>query len=239
MTAEFSAPAARPSIRWVLHAAALTGFLICVGLGTWQVQRQQWKTRLLARIAEAQTAPAEPLPAVLNRLQDRLDVDYVRVQFTCPSLEQTPQVTLYAVGDNGPARRVVTACPIEVGPYRTILVDRGFLTGPAGSASPVIGPVIGVLRRPEPPTFVTPPHTPGGDFYARDIAAMAKVLKAQDPAPIMLLLESPKPASGSPTPAPVPVNIPNNHTAYAITWYGLAAALAGVYIAFLRRSRGR
>ena len=137
-------------VRWFLHGFALLVFILLCGLGVWQVQRLQWKTRLLARIAEAQSAPAEPLSAVLSRLEDKLDVDYVRVQFLCPGLTLTPTVRVYGVRENGPGRRVVTACPIESGPYRNILVDRGFLNSteaPKGSGL-TIDPVVGVLRTP-------------------------------------------------------------------------------------------
>ena len=36
-------------------------------------------------------------------------------------------------------------------------------------------------------------------------------------------------------PAPLPAEIPNNHLQYVLTWFGLAAALAGVYAAALWR----
>jgi surfeit locus 1 family protein len=36
------------------------------------------------------------------------------------------------------------------------------------------------------------------------------------------------------------VSFPNSHLGYAITWFGLAAALAGVYAVFVwRRLRGK
>ncbi len=44
-------------------------------------------------------------------------------------------------------------------------------------------------------------------------------------------------ARGWPAPEPLPPAIPNNHLGYAITWFGLAAALAGVYLAMLLRKR--
>ena len=62
---------------------------------------------------------------------------------------------------------------------------------------------------------------------------MAHLLSVTDPAPIFLMLESPAPAGFGPKPAPVPLDIPNNHLQYAITWFGLALALAGVYIVWL------
>ncbi len=229
--------------RWFLHGFTLVVFVILCGLGTWQLGRLQWKTQLLERVAAAQTAPPEPLTAVLNRLADHVDVDYVRVQLTCPSLEASPTVALYAVQDDGPGRRLITACPIEAGPYRSLLVDRGYTrhgTGGSPGAPLRSGPVIGVLRKPDAPTLFTPPHIkPGDDWYTRNIAAMAEELKVSDPAPVMLFLESPAPTSGDPTPSPLPVSISNNHMGYAVTWFGLALALAGVYIAFLKRARSR
>jgi len=66
---------------------------------------------------------------------------------------------------------------------------------------------------------------------------MAAALHAARPAPVTLMLERPAPEGGLPRPAPVPTNIPNNHLGYAITWFGLAAALVGVYLAMLFRRR--
>ena len=37
-------------------------------------------------------------------------------------------------------------------------------------------------------------------------------------------------------PAPIPAEIANRHLEYALTWYGLAAALLGVYAAMLLRA---
>ena len=123
-----SVPAA-PKVRWWLHAAFVIALCLLCSLGTWQVQRLAWKTQLLERIHQAQVAPPEPLSAVLNRLGDHVDVDYVRVQFDCPGLEQGATLQSHAVRDDGPGRRLVTACPIDAGGYRTLLVDRGFLQG--------------------------------------------------------------------------------------------------------------
>jgi len=240
MPTDAAAPRGPAGPRWALHVSFVAALVLLCGLGTWQVLRLQWKTQLLERISQAQTAPAEPLTAVLNRLSDHVDVDYVRVQFDCPGLEQGPTLQVYAVREDGPGRRVVTACSIDGGPYRTLLVDRGFLTGKPSAPSTLSEPVVGVLRRPDKPGLFTPPHLHSGDvWYYRDTAAMAAELGAAAPAPVILMLERPAPASGNPAPAPVPVSVSNNHLGYAITWFGLAAALVGVYIAFLRRARGR
>ena len=231
-----------PRVALIPLVMVLIGVVVLCGLGVWQVQRLHWKMQMLARIAALQTAPPEPLNVVLNRIADHVDVDYTHVVFACTALEQTPTERIYTVTDAGIGDRILTACPIEAGPYRSILVDRGFVTQADAArlqpaSTPLNGPVVGVLRKAPPPNGLTPKHDPGGEWFGRDVPALAAALRAPDPAPVFLFLESPKPAGFGPTPAPVPVDIPNNHLGYAITWFGLAVALIGVYIATLLARR--
>ena len=58
---------------------------------------------------------------------------------------------------------------------------------------------------------------------------MAQAEKWGMVAPFYIDQESPVPAGGLPLPGKVVVNLPNNHLQYAITWFGLALGLAGVY----------
>ena len=46
---------------------------------------------------------------------------------------------------------------------------------------------------------------------------------------------APVPPGGLPRPVAARVDLPNRHLEYAMTWYGLAATLIGVYLAFARR----
>jgi cytochrome oxidase assembly protein ShyY1 len=43
------------------------------------------------------------------------------------------------------------------------------------------------------------------------------------------------PAGALPKPGKLEVRLPDNHLQYAITWFGLALALAGVFIVWLAR----
>ena len=229
----------------VLTLATLVAFAMLIWLGTWQLQRLRWKTDLLNRIAALQSAPAQPLGPVLARARARGDVDYTRVTSACPGLETGPALRLFAVYQGLAGYRLITACPLPPGrSYDTILVDRGFVGLQGGEEAhdipgqPISTPVIGILRGGGGKTFVTPANQPAqNQWYWRDLPAMARALKAPNPAPVFLMLESPSPASGEPRPAPLPVDLPNNHLGYAITWFGLAAALAGVYLAMLFRKR--
>jgi hypothetical protein len=133
------------------------------GLGTLQVRRLEWKTQLIQRIAEAQTAPAEPLNAVLNRLADHVDVDWMRwVQSTCPGLEQGRSLQLYAVRDDGPGRPLVTACPSTGGRTGRCRWDWIYRRRQAGrSAGRLTAPLVGVLRSRTRPRLH--PACPGRD----------------------------------------------------------------------------
>ena len=227
-----------------LTLAVGVALAILIGLGVWQVQRLKWKTDLLHRIAALQAAPAQPIGPVLARLKAGADVAYSRVALSCPGVETQPTLREFSVYQGVAGYRLVTACPVAEAPYRSILVDRGFVAQLGDQAprevpgQPVSAPVVGVLRSGGERTFVTPPNKPAeNQWYWRDVPAMVSQLHAADPAPLFLMLESPSPPSGEPRPAPLPLDIPNNHLGYAITWFGLAAALVGVYLAMLFRKR--
>ncbi len=242
-----SIPRRASALRIVPALAVALGVLALTSLGVWQVQRLQWKEAMLARIAALQSAPPEPLGVVLNRLGESGraevgEVDFVRVQTVCPTLQQTPTLRLYAVLGGVMGRRLITACPIQMGRFRTLLVDRGFVPDEtpipaAPSRAPTLeAPLIGVLRTPPQRGWLTPASDPAkNDWRARDLPAMAKALGAPNPAPVFLMLETPRPQSGVPMPAAVPTDIPNNHLGYALTWFGLALGLIGVYLASLFR----
>lgn len=239
MTSESAA--VRPRFPIALTVATALALVVLGGLGVWQVQRLHWKEALLARVAALQTAPPEPLDAVLRRIKDHVNVDMVRVQADCPDIETTPFIKLYAVRDGEAGFRIITACKLAGdGEFGAILVDRGFVAQEeAGKVVPgerLNGPVVGVLRRGDQRNFVTPDNSPASDlWYWRDVPAMSKALGSAGAPPVFLMLERPAPKGFGPTPAPLPTDIPNRHLEYALTWFGLAGAMLAVYAAMLWR----
>lgn len=212
-----------------------------VGLGVWQVRRLHWKEDLIARIAAARTAQPVPIDRLLA---SRQDVAFRRAILECGDLERRPYLKLFSVLDGHAGFRVIVSCPLEGGAYGSVLVDRGFVDEDRGEqfaalvGRPDVGPETGVLRLPDPKTFVTPPNDPGaGLWYARDTQAMSARLGGARPLPYFFMLDGPASAPGGPVLAPLPVNLPNNHLQYAVTWFGLAAALVGVYVATLFKRR--
>jgi surfeit locus 1 family protein len=229
-----------------LTVAAAIAFAILIGLGYWQlIIRLPQKEARLAQVAKLEMAQPQSLEYTLGQLARGRDVEFTRVSVVCPGLAAAPYQEVYDLRDGEVGARLVSACPVDNDTFKTILVDRGFVpdTTPArpGVDAKDLTPieVVGVLRKPERGNFATPKSRPG-HWYLHDVAGLARALNAPAPAPILLFAESRvNPSIGALVPAPLPVQIPNRHLEYALTWFGLAGALAGVYgAAVFKRMRG-
>jgi surfeit locus 1 family protein len=229
-----------------LTVAAVIAFAILIALGVWQLQRLKWKETLLADIARAEAAPAVPIEPVLDALAHGKSEDFTRVTATCPGLARAPVVELYSLRQGEIGSRLISACAVEGAAYRSVLVDRGFVPDLV-NARPPVDPastepleVTGVLRAPERGNFATP-KTASGRWYLHNAQTMGKVLDAPMPiAPLFMMAETDtSPGFKDLVAAPFPIDIPNRHLEYALTWFGLAGALAGVYgAAVFKRMRG-
>jgi surfeit locus 1 family protein len=228
-----------------MSVAAAIAFAILIGLGVWQLQRLKWKEALLFHVAQLEAARPQSLEYTLDLLARGRDVEFTRVSVVCPGLAAAPYLEVYDLRDATVGVRLVSACAVEADSYRTILVDRGFIPDTAPARPPVDAKdmtpieVVGVLRKPERGNFATPRSRPG-HWYLHEVGGMARALNAPSPAPILLFAESRvNPTIAALTPAPLPVQISNRHLGYALTWFGLAGALAGVYgAAVFKRMRG-
>jgi len=216
-----------------LTVAAAISLAILIGLGVWQLQRLEWKAQVLADVAAAKASAPIPLDEAL-----RLDrPQYRRAYAECPGLGDAAYVELRAIQDGQPGVRLISACPLGA---RSVLVDRGFVGDTISARPPQTGSgapmrITGVLRVPDPPNSFTPPPD-GRTFYGRDLVAMAAELGAADPYPVFLAAEtSSNPQWLALKPTPLPAEISNRHLEYALTWFGLAGALAAVYAAVLGR----
>ena len=95
--------------------------------------------------------------------------------------------------------------------------------------------VTGLLRPDETPNFFTPDDRPDENlFFARNVEAIAAAKHlAQPVAPFTIdLVAAETPPGGLPQAGETRMIFTNSHLGYAITWYGLAAALAGVFASF-------
>ena len=224
---------------------AVVGVAILVGLGIWQLDRKVWKENLIATVTARLARAPEDLPSRESwpRLVPEAD-EYTRVKFPAEFLAGE-EALVYSAGsafrpDVQGAGYWVFA-PARLAGGSIVLVDRGFeppeRKDPASRAQGEphgIVEVVGVMRWPEPRGMFTPADDPKTNvWYLRDPAAMAAAKKWDAAAPFYIEQESPVPPGGWPKPGKLAVNLPDSHLQYAITWFGLALGLAGVYVTWL------
>lgn len=221
-------PASSPVRRLLLPTLVVLPVLaVLLGLGTWQVQRLAWKTDMLARIAAAEAGPAAPLagiPEPFAKVEAAGRFDHGREALLGLELRGT------VLGG-----RLLT--PLLRDGADPLLVDRGWV--PIGRDRPIERPegevrVTGFVRPGETAgMFSAADDGPGRRFYTFDPAAIGRALGLPRVAPFGLVALGdartlPEPARALPRPT-------NNHLGYVITWYGVAAALVGVFLVWARR----
>ncbi|MEJ7927913.1 SURF1 family protein [Sphingobium sp. AN641] len=214
-------PSARPAAARRPIGVTLIAVLLCAGLtwlGLWQVQRLAWKQDLIASIAARVHAPPVPAPRAS-------DAEYLRV--TASGHFRHDATTLVRASTvRGPGYWVMT--PLATDRGFTIIVNRGFIPA-AGAryARPGGGVrVTGLLRLTEPEGGFLRANDPvAGKWYSRDVAALARARGLEDVTPYFIDAQAgadPLLIGGLTVLA-----FPNNHLVYALTWFALAAMVAG------------
>ena len=244
--AEDTTPAAR-HFPWVTLILGGIVFMILIGLGTWQVERLQWKQDLLATIAARMHAEPLSLNEVELQYGRTGDVDYTPVTATGEFMHDAER-HFFATWQGASGYYVYTPLRLETG--RVVFVNRGFV--PFDQKDPktrqqgqVSGPqtITGLARNPLPgkPSMMVPDNDPDKNiFYWKDLRAMAILSDLDVDRGVLPFFVD---ADARPNPGGLPrggvtmINLPNSHLQYAITWYGLAAALAGVMGIMLYRRR--
>ncbi|WEF34416.1 SURF1 family protein [Pseudoduganella chitinolytica] len=99
--------------------------------------------------------------------------------------------------------------------------------------------ITGLLRMPEPKGRLLRENDPAHDrWYVRDVPAIAARRNLRNVAPYFVDapagLEYPRDASEKPVGGLTVIAFPNNHLVYALTWFALAAMVAGGYYLVLR-----
>ena len=216
----------------LLGAAVATSvaFAILVALGVWQLERLRWKERLLAQVDAAEHAKPVPLTSATPPLFTRVVARGTLV---------APPNAFYGVEverDELGAQLVETLVRAGQPP---VLVVLGWVPTQGGTPRLVTGPaeVTGYVRLPETANWLSAQDDPDGRrFYTLNPRRIGAALGVADAAPFVLVALGPAPASpDAPVPADVLPRPVNNHLQYALTWFGLAAALLGVFVAWTKK----
>jgi surfeit locus 1 family protein len=217
-------------------------FAILCGLGVWQLERLQWKLGLIAQV----NGHMHAAPVGLDRVLAMADADaqYRRVTVT-GRFDHAREAYVFGTDAEGdPAYHVLT--PLRTGDGRWLMVDRGVVPkdrlDPARrAAGNVDGPVrvTGIWRLPDGPGWFTPPPDRARRiWYARDLKAIAAADRITLAAPELIEADATPNPGGWPRGGQTVVTFRNQHLSYAVTWFGLAAGLVGVWLAY-HISKGR
>jgi surfeit locus 1 family protein len=223
----------------------LVALAILIGLGTWQVDRLVWKEGVIARLEVRLNAEPASLPSMAEWPKVNLaEEDYRRIRVTG---RYEPKEALIFRGSGKVAGQSSQPGYWVMGALRladggAVLVNRGFVPLawkdkqhdlPTGEVT-----VTGLLRAPEDRNMFTPADNPAsGQWYTRDPVAIAGALRIERAAAFSIDEEAHAAAPGEPAGGATVVDIPNNHLSYAVTWYGLALTLVGVFTALVWKRR--
>jgi surfeit locus 1 family protein len=230
--------------------AALAGFAVLVGLGTWQIERKRWKDGLIARITAGVNADPVPLASVTGSAVGK-DREYTHVS-VFGRFHHDKERYLYAPTPAGQGWHVYT--PLETAEGALVWINRGLvpdmrkapgMRSKGQTAGEV--EVRGLVRFPpaSPGLFAAQNDPTHNIWYWPDLAAMTASAFAGSSGDgptgphaaraLPLVVEAdakPAPPGGLPRGGVTRLDLPNRHLEYALTWYGLAATLIGVYLAF-------
>jgi len=228
---------------------------VLLGLGFWQLQRRTEKHALIAALTERLAAApgALPAPATWSALTAATD-EFRRVSFSA-TYKAAPDGMVYSSGSgvrpDVPGPVTWAFLPTQLASGETVVINAGFVQNTMQdraqqdravqkliTGAPVT--LTGYLRFPETAGTLTP-HDDGSKrlWFNRDQRVMAQALGWGAVAPFYVDLESPVPANAIPKPGPLEIHLKDDHMQYAITWFGLAAAVViafGVWIRGQRRA---
>lgn len=234
----------------------IVGLAILCGLGQWQLDRKAWKEGLIGALKSRANAPP-----VGNDGWSSLACDAILPAADGRSCEYRP-VVLRGQFTHGEERHVFTSggpstggrpgylimTPLEfsvLGAKQAVYVNRGFVpeaakTSAQRQAGQLTGDleITGLLRSAEPAgSFTPPPDTKANRYFNRDPATfagpeLAATAAGQDPTRFYIDQTGEPPSGGLPKPVGGKIEFSNRHLEYALTWFGLAATLASVFIAF-------
>jgi len=192
----------------------LTGVVMLISLGIWQVQRLEWKTNILIDIEAKINSASVPLPDNPNEETDNFLPVFVEGKVGEQSLYYLTSQRSW-----GPGYRVIS--PLEMD-SRVILLDRGFIPDQLKEThdNPGFVKVKGNLLWPDEWDDLFTPKPENDIWFARELERMSDVLGTE---PLMIVSKVTTNEDTNIKPWPVTAEgIPNNHLQYAITWFSLA-----------------
>ncbi len=218
--------------------ATIPAMIIMLGLGTWQVQRLEWKREQVELRQERSLAPAIALDSVLAEPEDK---EFFNVGVTGRFLHNK-ELYLAARSLNGNVgQQVIT--PFELTDGRVLLINRGWVPSekrdPATRSEGQIEgerDIEGLVRFGgwKGYDFIRPDNDPVKNFWFYvDFDAMTAASGLENVIQTAYLDAGPAANPGGfPIGGQTRVKLRNDHFEYAVTWYALGLILAVIYFVY-------
>ena len=221
----------------LLGAGLLAGFM---ALGIWQVERLAWKRELIARVDARVSAPA--MPWEMAAALPPAEAEYRHVSLT-GHFDHDRETLVKAVTELGGGFWVLT--PLTTPEGEVVLINRGFVPAerrdPASRPEGQVGGEVslqGLMRLTEPGGAFLRRNDPAADrWYSRDIAAIATARGLGPVAPVFMDADATAQPGGLPVGGLTVIRFRNTHLSYALTWFALAAMVAGGMVILILHER--
>ena len=217
---------------------ALPALAVLITLGSWQLQRLHWKTELIDQFkARSQAEAVYPHKDILEFQHVMLEGRFLHDK------------TIYMTGktyEGNAGFHVISAFETNQGDM--FLVNRGWVSEayrePEDRAFSVKDEEValsGIVRLPQRQGSFVPDNEPARGFWFTlrpDEVASFLELPLAEQAYFIDVVRQPDEELTLPIAAEVKIEVRNAHLNYALTWYGIALSLIGVYFAY-HHSLGR
>ncbi|MEM8987415.1 MAG: SURF1 family protein [Pseudomonadota bacterium] len=216
------------------------GLIVLVNLGVWQMRRLDWKEDLIETVERRMSSAPVALDGALNASSGGAGVAYLPMTASGVYLHDREQ-HLFRTRDGAPGYEVIT--PLRLADGRHVLVNRGFVPQPLKAPADrpetllegevnVSGLLLETEQVPAIASLFRPANQPEDNlWFVRDIPALSAAAGVEVQ-PFVLASNGAEAMGPWPKGGAARASFPNRHFEYAMTWFGLALTLVGVYIAF-------
>ncbi len=225
-----------------LAVFAAAGIALLISLGFWQLHRLSWKVDLIEQSQARLGLTPAPLGKAAALLEGGEDPEYMPVRIIGEYRYELEQ-RVFGTLDGAPGYYLFTPLEIVSETPVYIYINRGFVAQAVWEREPTIierpkGQITaeGLFRSPETPTGIARYFAPSGDveqglWFIRDPRPMAEG-SGIDIVYGYIDSFADNTASGWPKGGTTRLDFSNRHLEYALTWFGLAVALLGVWLVF-------
>lgn len=229
----------RPLPLWA-SLFTIAGLAVLLGLGTWQLQRLQWKQGVLAELEAAYQI--EDLPVITTRAGfQALPSDASFFPVKLQGVYDAPASVMLTPRTNEGKSGAHLITPLTLRDGSQILVNRGWVSPDyTHEQEEIATPAVvirALMRKAERPNLFVPENNPAdGQWHrlnAEEIAAHLDLDLATDKIAYVM---SEMPSTPVTHESVLVWQPPNNHLGYAIFWFSMGAVLIIIYyLRFLKR----